>query len=136
MVNKVTAEQYLPISIFSYFNLDNHSVRRVNTDGNVTAVAKGELFDMHFNYFDFINGNDINEIFTLNSLTDLQYSSMLLIRYVEQNSDYGHGYMGDKESDENIFTTETYPNALTTGTFVYHARRIQFLVSILRGARK
>ena len=122
--------------IFSYFNLDNLSVKRVNTGNNVTAVAKGELFDMYFNYFDFINGNDINEIFTLNSLTDLQHSSMLLIRYIEQNSDYKHEYVGDKESDENILTTETYPNTLTTGTFVYHARRIQFLVSILREAKK
>ena len=91
---------------------------------------------MYFNYFDFINGNDVNEIFTLNSLTDLQHSSMLLIRYIEQNSNYEHGYVGDMKSDENILTTETYPNALTTGTFVYHARRIQFLVSILRDERK
>lgn len=80
------------------------------------------------NYFDYINGNDKNEIYTVTNFSDSRSSSMLQITSIDESSDYNFEQIKDERFQEIVGLRETYPDDLTVGTFIYHANKIRVLV--------
>ena len=75
-----------------------------------------------------MNGNDKNEIYTVTNFSDSKSSTMLQVVNIYRTSDYNFQEIKDERFQEIVGLTETYPDDLPVGTFIYHAGKIRVLV--------